>query len=142
MSLNGTIKRIPGAEVLWRRLRPLPDVSPKPSPTATDYPRPIAGKAEANGLIRSLLESARPVLCSRVGANELNCVTHYLDWRCGRDIPEPYPETTRYRMPNNAGFFPPTDECLDAFAREYLAAFRPTDVLGVWLIACEDRFVR
>ncbi|MGA9762569.1 MAG: hypothetical protein WBQ14_09110 [Gaiellaceae bacterium] len=41
-----------------------------------------------------------------------------------------------------AGFFPATDENLDAFAREYLTAIRAGDIMGVWLTAGEDRFVR
>ncbi|MGD0713776.1 MAG: hypothetical protein ABSB24_06275 [Gaiellaceae bacterium] len=68
-------------------------------------------------------------------------MSHYLT-RCRQSLPEPYPEELCYRMQTNAGFFPTNDECLDAFAREYLTAFRPSDIMGVWLIAGEDRFVR
>ena len=57
-------------------------------------------------------------------------------------MPQPYPEITSYHMQNNTGFFPPTDECLDAFAREYITVFRLSDIMGVWLIAGEDRFIQ
>ncbi|MGA9762568.1 MAG: hypothetical protein WBQ14_09105 [Gaiellaceae bacterium] len=141
MSLKGEIKRVPGAEALWRKLKPLPDAFPETQPSAADYRNPIAEGARASDLIRSLLESPRPCLCSRLGANELNCVKHYLTRR-GRRAPEPYPENIRYRMHNNAGFFPIDDESLDAFASEYLSAFRSSDILGVWMLPGEDRLAR
>jgi hypothetical protein len=44
----------------------------------------------------------------------------------------------RASMSKNAGFFPPTDESLDAFAELFLNSVRQVDIMGIWLIQYED----
>ena len=48
----------------------------------------------------------------------------------------------RHKMGNNTGVFPTSDDALDAFAREYLAAISQVDVMGVWFNVGEERIVR
>lgn len=128
--LRRQIARVPGARAVHYALFPR---SLKPSA----YPRPIRDQREGNSLIERLLRGDRPVLVARAGGVELSCIVHYLKHR-RRRIQSGYPSRTRQSMANNAGFFPPSDEALDQFCGEYLAAVGLSDALGVWFKIGED----
>ena len=102
-----------------------------------EYTRAILGFAEANALIYGTAMAASPALVGRFGATELSCVRHFLEKRQGlrkRD----YPRKVVSRMGILSGFFPRTEDALDAFCREYLEAASELDVLGVWYNRFED----
>jgi hypothetical protein len=100
-------------------------------PKPDEYSRTIGTYSEANELVRQIVLSGRPALVSRIGATELSCVRHFLEKRQGSSKPA-YPHRVASRMRMNAGFFPATDDYLDAFCQYYLRAASEIDVLGVW----------
>ena len=137
MTLQSGIARLPGVPALRRALTLEPPRRPEPD----DYHKPVLGLAEGGELIHALLCAERPALVARLAGNELLCLMHYLRHR-RRPWRRPYPEAVRHRMVNNTGFFPASDDALDAFAREYLAAITQVDAMGVWFYIGEDRVAR
>jgi len=93
--------------------------------------------AHTNHLIYQIVLASRPALVGRIGATELSCVKHFLEKRQGPNK-RGYPSKVVSRMMMLSGFFPSTDDCLDAFSREYLDAAADIDVLGVWFNRFEE----
>ena len=101
------------------------------------YSRIVVGHEEANELIHEIVLAPRPALVGRIGATELSCVKHFVERRQGSQK-RAYPTRVRSRMRKNAGFFPATEDSLDAFCRGYLDAASEIDVLGVWYNQFEE----
>lgn len=137
MTLKRRIARLPGAPKLCRALRLEPPRRPEPR----DYHRPILSFTQGGVLIHSLLSEERPALIARIGSAELGCLMYYLRHRC-RTRRRPYPKPMLRTMSNNTGFFPASDDALDAFAREYLPAIAQVNVMGVWFNIGEDLVVQ
>ena len=135
MTFKRRLARLPGAPALRRALGQAPR---RPEPT--DYHRPILSLAEGSELIHSLLSESRSALVARGGCVEMACLMHYLRRRDGRR--QPYPGSMLHAMSNNAGFFSPSDDALDMFAREYIAAMALADAMGVWFNVGEDQVAR
>lgn len=135
MALQTRIDSLPGVRRA-RRAIGLTRRGPKPL-KPSDYPRSILSLTEGSNAIRTLLRHEQPALVARAGTSELGCCMFYLDHR-RRGVRSPYPVTIRRQMGNNAGFFPISDDALDAFANEYLRAIALADALGVWFNAGEN----
>lgn len=137
MTLKRRIALLPGAPTLRRVLRLERPRRPEPR----DYHKPILSLTEGGELIHSLLCEERPALIARIGSAELGCLMYYLRHR-RRGRRRPYAEPMLHTMSNNTGFFPASDDALDAFVQEYLAAIALTDAMGVWFNIGEDRIAQ
>lgn len=100
------------------------------------YSHPILFDQKGQDLIGELITRNMPLMVSRIGAVELNCLRFYLKKRVRRN--KPYRPGTASAMSNNAGFFPTDDSSLDAFSELYLGAIAQTDVMAVWFNRDED----
>lgn len=135
----------------WQRLlRHLRNIHDRRHPPRRPCTFDLQGQ-EANLRIRRLLEASEPCMIARFGNNELRTVENHLT------IKEPRPwnqkvkrylqgdtgpfwwdDRTAREMARGAGFFPPTPEHLEHFARLTIDDIPQIDVLGSWL-ASEDR---
>lgn len=98
-------------------------------------------KQSVSDCIRELLESDKPVMISRFGSVELQClvdsinkptIKNYFRYITHRSDSLGYSKSTRYTMGNNAGFFPVTDRNLDYFSQLIISCMPLVDVLGSW----------
>jgi hypothetical protein len=137
VSLKGRITGLPGVG----RARATLGLDRPTHPRPDQYHKAILTQRDGAEAVRSLLLSGRPALAARIGGMELDCIVFHLYHRC-RVRKRAYPEPIRRSMRNNTGFFPITDDALDAFCRWYLAAIGTVDVMGVWFNVGEDRVVR
>jgi hypothetical protein len=100
------------------------------------YRQKILHGQEGNDLVGKLIAGNRPMMVSRLGSNELSCLSFYLQNRVGKSRRYPNGLTDRLRF--NAGFFPVKDGLLDRFAELYLGCIRDVDIMAVWFNADED----
>lgn len=84
--------------------------------------------AVSHELIRSLLRDGQPHGIAKVGSLEAEAMGSYL--RRGGRTGE-WSSILRQQLLDNVGIFPPSNECLDRFCADYLAALRDIDLLGV-----------
>lgn len=96
---------------------------------------------DVSDLIKELLNSDKPVMISRFGSVELQCVIEFLSkvtikncikYITGKSDYLGYYKSTRFAMSNNAGFFPVTKNNLDTFSILMLNSISSLDVLGSW----------
>jgi hypothetical protein len=95
---------------------------------------------EASDKIREALLSDKPVMISRLGFVEIDCISRYyfkkqidnkLIRYIKREIYEYWYDRNTYKIiSNNAGVFNPTIEVLDKFSEIYLNDMREIDILG------------
>jgi hypothetical protein len=137
LTVKRQIARLPGA----RTARHLLNLERPTRPEPKDYHKPILGIPEGGDEVYALLSQGRGALAARIGGMELECLMQFLNHR-SRARKRPYPESIRYCMATNTGFFPTSDGSLDAFARHYLDAISQVDVMGVWFNIGEDRVVQ
>ncbi|NLE22724.1 MAG: hypothetical protein GX624_08100 [Actinobacteria bacterium] len=136
-TLRHRIAGLPGVPAARRALGVAPPRRPRPA----DYHRPIREPADSCSVIRDVLRRGEPALIARMGGFELECLMHHR--RARRRLPRrPYPEHTVRVMGTNAGYFPVSDETLDAFVPVYLDAISAVDVMGVWFNIGEELVVR
>lgn len=102
------------------------------------YRRPILFGQEGQDRVAALIEAGLPLMVSRLGGVEMECLRDYLARRAGRR--SAYRARVREAMAVNAGFFPTDDDSLDAFARLYLEQLAKADLMGVWFYKHEDFF--
>lgn len=100
------------------------------------YHKNIIFDQAGNTRIAELISRPEPFMVSRLGSVELSCLRHFLEKRPGRK--KPYGRKIRSTMYNNAGFFPTTDESLDAFAELFLRSIMQVDIMGVWFNQYEN----
>lgn len=97
---------------------------------------------KASDIIFAKLSAAEPVMISRIGWVELDCILGY----CYRPSFKNYIQYIRSTIPHigwgkeirksmlhNAGFFPVTDSFLERFSRLMLDGITQIDVLGTWM---------
>jgi hypothetical protein len=111
-------------------------------PKPRDYHKIIFSQDEGNNIIKQSILSPNPLMITRLGANESNCIAFYLRYRNSQISKEPYKDTERNNMWLQAGFFPTNDDSLDAFSKLYISCIGHIDVMGVWFkyyenIICE-----
>jgi hypothetical protein len=99
---------------------------------------------QATDLIRERVLSGEPLMISRFGANELNCILNYHFIHQGvagnfRNILTGIPfffnmnKNIIQSMNINAGFFPPTTENIIKYCQLSLSDLPEIDILGSWL---------
>jgi hypothetical protein len=94
----------------------------------------------ASDKIKELLLSSKPVMISRLGFVEINCISRFYyrtRYKCKmfkfitREISEYwYDNETRKTISRNAGVFDPSDEILDKYSEIYLNDMKEIDMLG------------
>ena len=115
------------------------DKNPEPG----DYHKTILSQKEGNDLIKNALLSSKPLMITRLGSIELDCLSFYLRYRNNLNVKKkPYNNKLRNMMWENAGFYPIDDDSLDAFSALYLNCINQIDMIGVWFnfyenIICE-----
>ncbi len=100
---------------------------------------------DANDLIRSMLEKPSPCMIARYGCGELEATLRGIDvqrdggvlkklWRMviGTGGPFWWDNSIRGGVVWVAGYFPETDEALNAFSRRVCEDTRDIDLLGSW----------
>jgi len=94
---------------------------------------------ECQELIAEKLTSGEPFMAARYGSVELRCMVEYEEVTQG--IIKDYCEKTYGSMPNNAGFFPPTKEYFEKFAKCMRESSAQADVIGIWFNRLENYYV-
>ncbi|MGH8021722.1 MAG: hypothetical protein ACREIA_26260, partial [Opitutaceae bacterium] len=105
----------------------------------------VRGQA-ASDAIKAKLQSGAPVMISRFGSVELDCLLNHLavnsgrpmrnawmDFLDGKSRPFWWDHRVVRSMSNNAGFFPDTVPMVEEFSRRMLQDLPLIDVLGSWL---------
>jgi len=100
---------------------------------------------DSNRKLAEVITAGKACMLSRLGTSEACCVLNHLEIVALETVSNfrRINETLRGARPawdpavaallsNNAGFFPPTDECLAKFARIFIDDLRETDWIGVW----------
>lgn len=90
----------------------------------------------ANKLLKKKIEEGKPFVAARFGDTELRTVVCYLNRKILKK--QSYPHYIREAVSNCSGFFPPTDEAIDEFAKLMLQSCKKVDVLAVWFNLLED----
>ena len=110
-------------------------------------PLPLFATGQAaNDLIRSLLDSDKPCLVARFGSGEMEATLRGIDvtsaggclkkigrMMIGEGGPFWWDNSIRAGLVWIAGYFPETDEALNAFSRRVCTDVAQIDVLGSWL---------
>lgn len=96
----------------------------------------VKSEEDGNKLIKKLIDSNEPFMVSRLGVVELNTLIENTKIKKGKM--SVYSEKTKYKIQNNAGVFPNTNEVLDSFSDTYFKYLKYADVMGVWYNIGED----
>jgi len=98
---------------------------------------------EASNLISDKLLNDQPLMVSRLGSIELNCVLNYLnqkkrlgkysDFIFGKTNSYKWEDITLSTMSTSTGFFPSNPDTLARFSRMMLEDMAEIDILGSWL---------
>ena len=94
----------------------------------------VCSDKEGNVLLRELLNSNKPLMISRFGATELQCINSFLN-------NNNYSENTKWRIKNLSGVFSNTNDGLDDFSKIYLESAKDMDVVAVWALDNEKRII-
>jgi len=114
---------------------------PKKSKDFFTKKKPDLSKEKATAAIISLLKSEKPCMIGRFGKVELDTIAWfkyskieiYHKFIVGKIDSLEFPENYKYRLENNAGFFPATRENIAHFVQLYIADSKKLDILGSWL---------
>lgn len=100
---------------------------------------------DTNRRLAALIEAEKPCMVSRLGTSEAACVLNHLEICAMKSSSvvdriravfggarEAWDPKAAALLANNAGLFPPTEECLARFARVFLDDLREMDWIGVW----------
>ncbi|GAB1309287.1 hypothetical protein KH5_19700 [Urechidicola sp. KH5] len=99
---------------------------------------------DASDQIKKLLEGDKPCMIARFGSIELdtihfykktqnNILSRYLNYMLS-DVNElTWSDNLKFRMQNNTGFFPATNESLNRFSELVIEDIKNLDILGSWL---------
>lgn len=90
--------------------------------------KPVLSTASTNEVIAKLIESGRPFMAGRIGANELSTIKMF-DF----DYKSKYNKQLRL-LSNNAGFFPATAESGQRFTAMMFSLIPQADLVAVWLM--------
>lgn len=86
----------------------------------------MSSAQQGNNIVKDLLSTSRPVMISRLGRVEAECLIQFLN-------NAPFSELTKNQMKNNAGFFPATDEALKNFCTDLIKHIGNMDAMAIWL---------
>lgn len=98
------------------------------------YKKEFLNDVKANDYIKELLISDNPNMITRYGSIELKIIENYLKNK-------KYTNKIKYTIKNNAGFYEPTNENLESFAKIYLDSSKNIDLLGISNLPFEDYMV-
>lgn len=97
----------------------------------------------ASDLIYESIMDDSPLMISRFGSTELNCLVNYMaqdkgfkgyvDYITGKTLYFKWDKYTLKSMCNNAGFFPASKKDLEKFSRLITEDLMQVDILGSWL---------
>lgn len=94
-----------------------------------NYRKSVFYANDGNEFIAKAIGQNLPLMVSRLGGTELDCIEFYIKNRV--NFCRKYPETIKFRIQNNAGYFPVNDDDLDKFAEFFLESVKNVDVMGV-----------
>jgi len=100
------------------------------------YHTEILLEQAGNDRIGELIDRNEPLMIARLGATELLCLHHFLEKRGKKK--KSYNTRIRHSMSNNAGYFPVSDDSLDAFSKFVLDHLKTADAMAVWFNPYED----
>ena len=95
------------------------------------YCKPVLSAEEGNNRIAELIESKKPFMVARFGGNEIRALADVIYEREGGKLGG-LSRRSRFKLVNQAGFFPDDKELIYKFADEYIEAAKQVDMLGVW----------
>lgn len=105
-------------------------------------PSQLCGAIEGEGILYNLLSEDKPCMIARYGANELNCVSNYLEIKSGKHNYWKYIKGESHdwiwnegmlrELHNVAGFFPIEEKSLERFSELMLSDSKDLDVLAVF----------
>ncbi len=95
------------------------------------YCKPVLSGEEGNSKITELIESGKPFMVARFGGNEIRALADVVYEREGGKLGG-LSKRSRFKLVNQAGFFPDDKEMIYRFADEYLDSAKQVDLLGVW----------
>lgn len=96
------------------------------------YGKKIFSLEESNQKIYNLLKSDNPIMISRIGSVELECISSYHIKNSNFNL------KNKKEMQKNAGFFPVTSINLIKFSKIFLESLMLCDFLGIWFNKNED----
>ena len=95
------------------------------------YCKPVLSAEEGNDRITELIRSKKPFMVARLGGNEIRVLADVIYEREGGKLGG-LSKRSRFKLVNQAGFFPDDKEKIFRFADEYIEAAKQVDMLGVW----------
>ena len=95
------------------------------------YCKKILSDNEGNARIKELIESGKPFMVARFGGNEIRALADVIYEKEGGKLGG-LSKRSRFKLVNQAGFFPDDKEKIFRFADEYIEAAKQVDMLGVW----------
>lgn len=96
-----------------------------------NYAREVMLGQQGNDLIRQALQNNVPFMAARFGGNEIRILSDVLFEKAGGKCGG-ISKRSRYKITNQAGFFPDDKEMIYRLAEVYLESSKAVDVLGVW----------
>lgn len=95
----------------------------------------VYNETNGNELIRNSIMNDGPLMISRFGATEIDCINSYVK-------NTNYTEKTKKRINELSGVYPNTKENLDKFSEFYLKCSKSIDILALWGIINEKYYVK
>ena len=105
------------------------------------YCKKILSDNEGNARIKELIESGKPFMVARFGGNEIRALADVIYERGGGKLGG-LSKRSRFKLVNQAGFFPDDKEMIYRFADEYIEAAKQVDLLGVWNMFMQGEITR
>jgi hypothetical protein len=131
-----TFKMLTRDVTYWEKVRLLePNYYKKTKLLEPHYQKKIFYGNAGNDFMRESIGKDLPMMVSRLGGTELDCIEFYLENRMKER--KKYPERIKYRIENNAGFFPANEEFLDKFSEFFLDHISNIDIMGVLFTSYE-----
>ena len=106
-----------------------------------NYCKSVLSGEEGNTKIAKLIESEKPFMVARFGGNEIRALADVIYEREGGKLGG-LSKRSRFKLVNQAGFFPNEKECFYRFADEYIEAAKQVDMLGVWNMFMQGEITR
>lgn len=114
----------------WRFSRKLSKLKTK---NADIYNRILLPDVTSNWIGKAI-DSGSPLMISRFGDVESQCILEYLNGKISEHAVE--------RMFIQAGFFPPVEKSLEEYSQLFLESSKKIDLLGVWFRFGEAEIIR
>ena len=95
------------------------------------YDRPVLTAQEGNERLAECIRSGKPFMAGKFGGNEIRTISDVLFERAGGRLGG-LSDRTRYKITNQAGFFPNERAKIEKLVDTYLEACKDVDILAVW----------